>query len=112
VIIGGGAAGLAAAYELVGNGCTPIILEKTGSLGGLARTESYIARIAAAHFTGPAWRTTGSARAESFVGVALSKVRCSACLSGTPIALVLNKANAARSADIGSQKLGFSTGYG
>ena len=41
VVIGGGAAGLAAAYELAGNGCTPIILEKTNSLGGLARTESY-----------------------------------------------------------------------
>ena len=48
----------------------------------------------------------GSARAESFVGDALSRVRHSACSSGTPIAVPLNKVSAAQSARIGSQTPG------
>ncbi|MGH7232200.1 MAG: NAD(P)/FAD-dependent oxidoreductase [Nitrospiraceae bacterium] len=41
VIIGGGPAGLTAAYELVRAGIRPIVLEKTDKVGGIARTESY-----------------------------------------------------------------------
>lgn len=41
VIIGGGPAGLAAAYELVKQGIRPIVLEKADKVGGLARTETY-----------------------------------------------------------------------
>lgn len=41
VIIGAGPAGLAAGYELIGHGRHPVILEKDGLVGGIARTESY-----------------------------------------------------------------------
>lgn len=41
VIIGAGPAGLAAAYESIQRGTKPIVLEKDGKVGGLARTESY-----------------------------------------------------------------------
>ena len=41
VIIGGGPAGLTAAYELVKQGIRPIVLEKADKVGGLARTETY-----------------------------------------------------------------------
>jgi protoporphyrinogen oxidase len=41
VIIGAGPAGLSAAYELINSGVQPIVLEKTGTVGGLARTEEY-----------------------------------------------------------------------
>ncbi len=41
VIIGGGPAGLTAAYELVKRGIQPIVLEKADKVGGLARTETY-----------------------------------------------------------------------
>ena len=41
VIIGGGPAGLTAAYELIKLGHKSIVLEKSGILGGLARTEQY-----------------------------------------------------------------------
>ena len=41
VIIGGGPAGLTAAYELVKQGIHPIVLEKADKVGGLARTETY-----------------------------------------------------------------------
>jgi len=41
VIIGGGPAGLTAAYELTKLGHRPLVLEKGGLLGGLARTETY-----------------------------------------------------------------------
>ncbi len=40
-IIGGGPAGLTAAYELTRRGILPIVLEKGKHVGGLARTESY-----------------------------------------------------------------------
>jgi len=41
VIIGGGPAGLTAAYELCKLGLYPIVLEKENKVGGLSRTESY-----------------------------------------------------------------------
>ncbi|MGD0972182.1 MAG: NAD(P)/FAD-dependent oxidoreductase [Desulfobaccales bacterium] len=41
VIIGAGPAGLTAAYELASLGLKPLLLEKTGKVGGLARTEIY-----------------------------------------------------------------------
>ena len=41
VIIGAGPAGLTAAYELVKRNIRPIVLEKAGRVGGLARTEVY-----------------------------------------------------------------------
>jgi protoporphyrinogen oxidase len=41
VIIGGGPAGLTAAYELVKSGLCPTVLEKGAMVGGLARTEQY-----------------------------------------------------------------------
>ena len=41
VIIGGGPAGLTAAYELCKLGLQPIVLEKENKVGGLSRTESY-----------------------------------------------------------------------
>jgi protoporphyrinogen oxidase len=41
VIIGGGPAGLAAGYELISRDVYPVILERAGIVGGIARTESY-----------------------------------------------------------------------
>lgn len=41
VIIGGGPAGLTAAYQLVKLGHKPVVLEKDAILGGIARTEEY-----------------------------------------------------------------------
>src|SRR5262245_44099017 len=41
VVIGGGPAGLTAAYELAKYGLRPIVLEKGNMVGGLARTENY-----------------------------------------------------------------------
>ena len=41
VVIGGGPAGLTAAYELNRNKKVPLVLEKDHILGGIARTESY-----------------------------------------------------------------------
>jgi protoporphyrinogen oxidase len=41
VIIGAGPAGLSAAYELTRHGHRPIVLEKDGIVGGIARTETY-----------------------------------------------------------------------
>ena len=41
VIIGGGPAGLTAAYELTKFNQRPIVLEKSDKVGGLARTENY-----------------------------------------------------------------------
>lgn len=41
VVIGGGPAGLTAAYEFTKHGVKPIVLEKDGIVGGIARTESY-----------------------------------------------------------------------
>ena len=41
VVIGGGPAGLTAAYQLGLRGVSPIVLEQQGIVGGLARTESY-----------------------------------------------------------------------
>jgi protoporphyrinogen oxidase len=41
VIIGAGPAGLAAGYELVRRGICPVILERSGMVGGISRTESY-----------------------------------------------------------------------
>ncbi len=41
VVIGGGPAGLTAAYELAKYGLSPIVLEKRNIVGGLARTENY-----------------------------------------------------------------------
>lgn len=39
VVIGGGPAGLAAAYELVQRGLKPLVLEKSSQVGGISRTE-------------------------------------------------------------------------
>jgi len=39
VVIGGGAAGLTAALELVRQGLIPLVLEQAERVGGLARTE-------------------------------------------------------------------------
>lgn len=41
VIIGGGPAGLTAAYELTKRGHTPVVLERDSVLGGIARTTDY-----------------------------------------------------------------------
>ena len=41
VVLGGGPAGLTAAYELVRYGLFPTVLEKGDKVGGLARTEQY-----------------------------------------------------------------------
>lgn len=41
VIIGGGPAGLTAAYELVKAGTQPVVLEKRDKVGGLSRTENF-----------------------------------------------------------------------
>jgi len=41
VIIGAGPAGLAAGYEFVNRGISPVILERSALVGGIARTESY-----------------------------------------------------------------------
>ncbi len=41
VIIGGGPAGLTAAYELIRHGQKPVVLEKLDKVGGIARTENY-----------------------------------------------------------------------
>jgi protoporphyrinogen oxidase len=41
VIIGAGPAGLTAAYELTQRGVAPLLLERSRTVGGIARTESY-----------------------------------------------------------------------
>jgi protoporphyrinogen oxidase len=41
VILGAGPAGLTAAYEALRHGARPIVLEKSASMGGIARTEQY-----------------------------------------------------------------------
>ena len=41
VVIGGGPAGLTAAYEMAKYGLSPVVLEKRNIVGGLARTENY-----------------------------------------------------------------------
>ncbi len=41
IIIGGGPAGLSAAYELTRHGQRPLVLEKDRLVGGISRTESY-----------------------------------------------------------------------
>ncbi|MBW2472272.1 MAG: NAD(P)/FAD-dependent oxidoreductase [Deltaproteobacteria bacterium] len=41
VIIGAGPAGLAAGYELIKNKISPVILERSSTVGGISRTESY-----------------------------------------------------------------------
>jgi protoporphyrinogen oxidase len=41
VIIGAGPAGLAAGYELINRNVRPVVLERDGIVGGIARTESY-----------------------------------------------------------------------
>jgi len=41
VVIGGGPAGLTAAYELTKFDLRPIVLEAQNTVGGLARTENY-----------------------------------------------------------------------
>ncbi len=41
VVLGAGPAGLAAAYELVGQGAGPVVFEKSDKVGGISRTEVY-----------------------------------------------------------------------
>ena len=41
LVIGAGPAGLAAAYELAHRGVVPLVVERSGRVGGLARTEDY-----------------------------------------------------------------------
>jgi protoporphyrinogen oxidase len=41
IVVGAGPAGLTAAYELVARGVAPLVLERDGVVGGLARTESH-----------------------------------------------------------------------
>lgn len=41
IIVGAGPAGLTAGYELLKHGLSPLILEKTNRVGGIARTEIY-----------------------------------------------------------------------
>jgi protoporphyrinogen oxidase len=41
VIIGAGPAGLSAAYELIGKGVRPLVLEKSDCVGGISRTGNY-----------------------------------------------------------------------
>ena len=41
IIIGAGPAGLSAAYELIGKGIRPVVIEKSKNVGGIARTENF-----------------------------------------------------------------------
>jgi protoporphyrinogen oxidase len=41
IIIGAGPAGLAAAYEFICREISPVIIERSGTVGGISRTESY-----------------------------------------------------------------------
>lgn len=41
IIIGGGPAGLTAAYQLIQSGYTPIVFEQSDKVGGISRTEYY-----------------------------------------------------------------------
>jgi protoporphyrinogen oxidase len=41
VVVGAGPAGLSAAYRLVRQGLEPLVLERAGQVGGIARTETY-----------------------------------------------------------------------
>ena len=41
IIIGAGPAGLSCAYELLKKGVKPLVLEKSGRVGGMARTETF-----------------------------------------------------------------------
>ena len=41
IVVGGGPAGLTAAYELVQRGMRPTVLERDALIRGLARTECY-----------------------------------------------------------------------
>ncbi len=41
IIIGAGPAGLGAAHELTARGVRPVVIEKSGLVGGIARTENY-----------------------------------------------------------------------
>jgi len=41
IVVGGGPAGLTAAYELLRHGIQPVVLEASDKVGGIARTETY-----------------------------------------------------------------------